>query len=64
MRLRWLAPDGSWREAPVAAAGRDNAVAVLVFEPGETALESITVEALLDDRPVLRRDLAVAPAPY
>jgi predicted Zn-dependent protease len=64
MRLRWLAPDGSWREAPVAAAGRENAVAVLVFGPGETAPESITVETLLDDRPVLRRDLAVAPAPY
>jgi predicted Zn-dependent protease len=61
MRLRWKGPGGAWRETPVAPAGREHAVAVLALAPDELAPESLTVEALLDDRPVLRRELAVAP---
>lgn len=62
MRLRWLAADGAWRETPVDAAGRGNAVGVLALPPHEAVPERVTVEALLDERVVLRRELSVAPA--
>jgi predicted Zn-dependent protease len=64
LRVRWLAADGGWRDTPVAAAGREHAVASLALAPDEAVPESVTVEVLLDDRPVLRRALAVSPAPH
>jgi predicted Zn-dependent protease len=63
MRLRWLAADGSWRDTEVTAAGGGHAAAALALAPGEVVPESLTVEVLLDDRAVLRRELAVSPAP-